>query len=1143
MEQCIPSTGKKRTRRRRKPFGTTLKTRYTKACFIMSKIKENERKGTPHEMDQIDRERCEIIIEEYLRYQRTQADMKKKEEQKGISLNKQSEVNKIQTVVKKEEPTKVTAVKNEISLHQQNEVKKIQSIRKKEEQTKVAPEKSKISLNLHNNTKKPQSNIQKEEQTNMAPDKKGISFNQWREVKLKGEISLNSQNRAKKPQSNIKKEEPTKMTPNKIGISLNQQCEVKQTPPIIKQHQVQISTYKIRKNNLCMALVNEKEGKLQPVMVSQWPMIEKRISDLQFKYNLHNKNAPIPRFNSGDIYRGYYLIQCQDEFSKEFLCNCITQVKDEFEGLSLNVIEIYKIPTDSPFTATLGVSHETLAAPKRPNSPPVWRKLSQSTSAADKHRYYLASLDRMKIFNAKRKLNQNERRNERKCRRAIRKYEQRNGLPLTQPVNGANGPPQKNTQGFQLSVNYFETDVSHDSRQLAGEFSQANWTDQTNNNNFPKEEQRSLNWGANSSWNSKEMEDGSNAQISGKSSFNRTAFGNNYELELEACGRPESTWNNSDTKTERLFERRQKSSLEFEEEKSPNSSWNFEESTKESKDFNSESVRNFDQEQNFRSHQTANGLWNDFNPEFESRYELRGNSSTNCHSPKPKSSARNNLETEETWRPNQMANTKWNYDNVKGGDDFNLETQNFPQQLTSSVERSQSNRESNKSHTETWNYGDDKGGSYGSPNPQFSRANYHLEKQNFPQHLSSSAEPSSSRNMMANSSWNNSEPAERSQEIKEPNKSNTEEESAKILLEKRIFELLNALSGDNIEEEHLKLPNKLPITQIELKTTTESTSQILGKRKSDLPPTEVITLTDDSDQEEEEKAEKEYFKALGFLKKLQGRNHKFLSEQEQFFKETSEFIVRQYQNKFGSKQEKTNKNQGKRTRWNSTANNNTIQQIAGGSSNNLTQTNNSVNPSATSLYTSLKTQPELQIAIIDRLKPDLSIAKHLWSQMEENLIKALHYEVEKTNNTNITQFDAMHWKYGVKVIQCENMEALNFIKRFIIKQTLQNPRQQYDVIPINELPKRSIVKVWIPPPNADDMAILKIIKAQNHTLYTNCWTLINSRERSNRNGKDLYISISAASVDRLRYCQGKIRYGINRLKMELPEEQDFGVEQ
>ncbi|KNC21145.1 hypothetical protein FF38_08369 [Lucilia cuprina] len=1095
MEQCSSSSGRKRNRRRRrKSFGTTLKTRYTKACLIMSKIKDNKLKGTPHEKDQMDREKCELIIEEYLKFQRTQADLKKKEEltkvapeKKGICLNKQNNVKIKQTIVKKEEPTKMTP---ETSLNQPNEVKKTLAVTKKEEQTEKAQEKRETSSNQHNEVKKTLCVMKKEEQTKMALERK--------------ETSLNQQIEEKKPQVNIKKQKQTMMISDNKGISVNQQLEMKPPKAIIKQHHLQISTYKISKNNLCMALVNEKEGKLQPVMVSQWPMIEKRISDIQFKYNLHNKNAPIPRFKSGEIYRGYYLIQCQDEFSKDFLCNCIEQIKDEFQGLCLNVIEIYKIPNDSPFTATLAVSNEIQRAAKRSTSPPVWRKLSQSTSAADKHRYYLGSLERMKLFNAKRKLNQNERRNERKCRRAIRKYEQRNGLPLTQPVNGANGRPQENTQGFQLSVNYFETDNFGDSRQ---EFFHDNWTEETNTKRLPEEEQNSGNWGAKCSWNSEEMEPESYTQMSGKSSLNRSYFENNYESELDVCGRPESTWYNSDAKTERLFERRQKSS--------PNSCWNFEESATES--FNE---NNFNQEPNFRTNQTANGLWNDFNPEFESRHDLRRKSS----------SAGNNLETEETWRPNQLANTKWNYDN-ETGEDHEAPKNQFKLEFNFPAERSQSIREPYKSHTETRNYGYDQEGKNASPNSQIMRPHFHLETHDYPQHLSSPLQPSSSRNMMAKSIWNNSETNERSPSINKPNKSNAEEESTKILLEKHIFELLNALSGDNVDEESLKLP----ITETALKNPTELACQTLGKRKTDLSSTEVINLDsdqeEDEEKEEEEKAEKEYFKALGFLKKLQGRrNLNSLTEQEQFFKETSEFIVKQYQNKFGSKQETTtNESKNKRTRWSSSS----LEQAT--ESNSLMQTNNSINPAlwnptATLPYPSIKTQPELQIAIIDRLKPDLRIAQHLWCEMEENLIKALHYEVEKTNNTNITQFDAMHWKYGVKVIQCENMEALNFIKRFIIKQSLQNPHQQYDVIPIKELPKRSIVKVWIPPPNAEDMAILKIIKAQNHSLYTSCWTLINSRERSNRNGKDLYISISATSVDRLRNCRGEIRYVLKQCK-------------
>ncbi|XP_023300320.2 myb-like protein D isoform X1 [Lucilia cuprina] len=863
------------------------------------------------------------------------------------------------------------------------------------------------------------------------------------------------------------------------------------------------------RNELCMALVNEKQGNRQPVSASQWPMIETHISDILFKYLLHNKNGPIPRYDSGEIYRGYYLIQCKDEFSKEFLCNCMSQVKDVFNDLSLNVIEIDKIHYSNEY------SHNS------PSPSSVGEKSASSNGPIDERRRYITSLERLKFYAGLGQLTRNERKNLKRIKRFIRDYEERNGLPATPMDNIGNGQ-QQNEQGFQLSVNYGSL------REQMEDFSQGSCERWSSSNQLPSDEQNSQSWGA---WNSRQMLPESFPQRSDSSSFNNSNFvgefpfnsANNYNTEMESNWRPDNTWNCTTQHSFSDTRENVQNNFEFRNEQRSNSFWNYEDSqandyhgNRQEFDFNGRynqynrpemrrnnqdvdfnERRNYDEESNQydRPEMRRNNQDFDFNErrnyDEESNHYKRPEMKANSQGRESFMPVNNNYETVQSWRENQMANNAWQYE------------------------------EPNETN-------------YTSLKRQSMSSNFNQEYQNSSQQLNSFA-ASSSRNMMTNSSWNNTSPADRIQ-------TNNEEEPSKMRLEKQVIELLNALGA-----------NKLPVASTQLQIPKESHN--LGKRKSDLKATEVINLSDDSDHEEkvEKKAEMEYYKALAKLRKFESRANETLTEQEKFFKETSEFIVRQYETKFCSKprqqtnninnnqlQENLNESQNnKTTKWNSVTNNNYTEPQTTESSKQLISY---PNPTLRKLTTNsnrshVNNDTQLQIAIIDRNEPDLRLSKRLWTQLETELFKTLRYEVEKTNNKNLRQFNAKQWLNDFKIVKCENIQALDFIKRFINKQTLLNSRLKYDVIPVSELPKQAIVRVWIPPPNEDDMSLLRNLKEQNQALHSRSWTLKNSRERLHNNGKDLYIYISPLSVEKLSFCQGEIRYGNKRLKMELLDEQ------
>ncbi|XP_065362003.1 BEACH domain-containing protein lvsA-like [Calliphora vicina] len=97
------------------------------------------------------------------------------------------------------------------------------------------------------------------------------------------------------------------------------------------------------KDHLLMALATEKDGTINPV-VTEWGAIESKLTELVMEHVFANRTGTAPRFDSGEIHRGYRVIKCMDEFSKDFLSKCIAKISGAWEGLSLKLIPAQEIP-------------------------------------------------------------------------------------------------------------------------------------------------------------------------------------------------------------------------------------------------------------------------------------------------------------------------------------------------------------------------------------------------------------------------------------------------------------------------------------------------------------------------------------------------------------------------------------------------------------------------------------------------------------------------------------------------------------------------------------------------------------------------------------------------------------------------------
>ncbi|XP_073838620.1 uncharacterized protein [Musca autumnalis] len=99
------------------------------------------------------------------------------------------------------------------------------------------------------------------------------------------------------------------------------------------------------KDNMLVAIDNEKEGKLSPITTAEWSIVETKLSELVMEHVLADEDSPVPYFDSSEVHRGYRVIKCMDEYSKEFLEKSIaSKLSDAWDNISLRLIPAQEIP-------------------------------------------------------------------------------------------------------------------------------------------------------------------------------------------------------------------------------------------------------------------------------------------------------------------------------------------------------------------------------------------------------------------------------------------------------------------------------------------------------------------------------------------------------------------------------------------------------------------------------------------------------------------------------------------------------------------------------------------------------------------------------------------------------------------------------
>ncbi|KAH8272475.1 hypothetical protein KR044_007730, partial [Drosophila immigrans] len=136
------------------------------------------------------------------------------------------------------------------------------------------------------------------------------------------------------------------------------------------------------------------------------------------------------------------------------------------------------------------------------------------------------------------------------------------------------------------------------------------------------------------------------------------------------------------------------------------------------------------------------------------------------------------------------------------------------------------------------------------------------------------------------------------------------------------------------------------------------------------------------------------------------------------------------------------------------------------------------------ILASLSTKPELQVAIIDRSNPDGKLSVDNWLILEGLIDQGIADAITRPLNPFVAEFDGINWYKGVKVVACANEESLRFLKDTLLKLEAPWPGAKIDVVPVDQIPERTIIKVWIPPSIREDRTTLILIKSQNADCHT-----------------------------------------------------------
>ncbi|XP_046801702.1 uncharacterized protein LOC111687264 [Lucilia cuprina] len=174
----------------------------------------------------------------------------------------------------------------------------------------------------------------------------------------------------------------------------------------------------------------------------------------------------------------------------------------------------------------------------------------------------------------------------------------------------------------------------------------------------------------------------------------------------------------------------------------------------------------------------------------------------------------------------------------------------------------------------------------------------------------------------------------------------------------------------------------------------------------------------------------------------------------------------------------------------------------------------------------------LQAAIVNRNNRNGKFNNDIWQIVESKLLD----EIANFNGSSEdVSFNGADWYKGIKIVNCGNKNSLDFLKTTIDKLNQLNPHLNLDVIHASELPLRSIVTVWIPPPILTVETILNVLAKQNTKLLTHQWRFVTSLACKENSGRDFRFAVDQKSLEYLEEVSGVANFGLGTVKFRVPK--------
>ncbi|KAH8320342.1 hypothetical protein KR059_010884, partial [Drosophila kikkawai] len=99
----------------------------------------------------------------------------------------------------------------------------------------------------------------------------------------------------------------------------------------------------VARDSLSMAFVDElnDDGRL---LMEKWEEVETQLAEMVTDKILSEPTGRSPSFDSSEMVKGHRVIRCDDDFSPDFLADCVARLGNAWKGISIKLVPAKDIP-------------------------------------------------------------------------------------------------------------------------------------------------------------------------------------------------------------------------------------------------------------------------------------------------------------------------------------------------------------------------------------------------------------------------------------------------------------------------------------------------------------------------------------------------------------------------------------------------------------------------------------------------------------------------------------------------------------------------------------------------------------------------------------------------------------------------------